>query len=136
MSSPVTDEVNDLIHWDDLVDPDDFNAAETYLSVLLGVARAVKTRAALEASYRAHGVRKMRANDVLRACGRSPLPDSDPGVFHARVDILKGKKLSPVLVVTFGQGGDIADGYHRISAAYNLDPFADVFGVLAEVPRK
>jgi hypothetical protein len=36
--------------------------------------------------------------------------------------VLAGQKLSPVLVAE----GDIADGYHRVSLAYCLDPYADV----------
>ena len=36
--------------------------------------------------------------------------------------VLAGQKLSPVLVAE----GDIADGYHRVSLAYALDPYADV----------
>jgi hypothetical protein len=36
--------------------------------------------------------------------------------------VLAGEKLSPVLVAD----GDIADGYHRVSLAYALDPYMDV----------
>ena len=36
--------------------------------------------------------------------------------------VLAGKKLSPILVAE----ADIADGYHRLSLAYNLDPYGDV----------
>ena len=36
--------------------------------------------------------------------------------------VLAGEKLSPVLLVE----GEIADGYHRVSLAYALDPYADV----------
>ena len=36
--------------------------------------------------------------------------------------MLSGQKLSPILVAE----GDIADGYHRLSLAYALDPYADV----------
>ena len=36
--------------------------------------------------------------------------------------VLAGEKLSPVLLAE----GDIADGYHRVSLAYALDPYADV----------
>ena len=36
--------------------------------------------------------------------------------------VLAGEKLSPVLIAE----GDIADGYHRVSLAYALDPYADV----------
>ena len=40
-----------------------------------------------------------------------------PGTAHARAE-----KLSPILVAE----GDIADGYHRVSLAYALDPYADL----------
>jgi hypothetical protein len=36
--------------------------------------------------------------------------------------VLGGEKLSPVLVAE----GDIADGYHRVSLAYALDPYAAI----------
>jgi hypothetical protein len=36
--------------------------------------------------------------------------------------VLAGEELSPVLVAE----GDIADGYHRVSLAYALDPYAVV----------
>jgi hypothetical protein len=36
--------------------------------------------------------------------------------------VLGGERLSPVLVAE----GDIADGYHRVSLAYALDPYATV----------
>ena len=59
------------------------------------------------------------------SCGppsASPLPLSDPGVLNDLKKVLAGKKLSPVLVAE----GDIADGYHRVSLAYALDPYMDV----------
>ena len=63
-----------------------------------------------------------RANDILRAVRRDALPLSDPGVLKDLKKVLAGEKLSPVLVAE----GDIADGYHRVSLAYALDPYADV----------
>jgi hypothetical protein len=36
--------------------------------------------------------------------------------------VLGGQKLSPILVAE----ADIADGYHRLSLAYALDPYATV----------
>jgi len=64
-----------------------------------------------------------RANDILRATGLSPLELTDPGVRRDIVKLLSGEKLSPVLVVAQKAGTDIADGYHRVSLAYNIDPF-------------
>jgi hypothetical protein len=49
-----------------------------------------------------------------------------PGVRRDLLNAVSGKRLSPVLVVSTGDGGDIADGYHRVSLAYHLDPFGDV----------
>ena len=71
-------------------------------------------------------VTERRANDILRACGLEPLPLNDPGVLRDLVTLASGEKLSPVLVVSFDEVADIADGYHRVSLAYALDPFAAV----------
>jgi hypothetical protein len=71
-----------------------------------------------------------RANDILRATGRVPLPLSDPGVLKDLKKVLSGAKLSPILVAD----RDIADGYHRLSLAYALDPYADIPLKLAGVP--
>jgi len=65
-------------------------------------------------------------NDILRACRREPLPLNDPGVLRDLVKLASGEKLSPVLVMSFDEGADIADGYHRVSLAYALDPFAAI----------
>lgn len=51
-----------------------------------------------------------------------PLPLSDPGVLNDLKKVLGGENLSPILVAE----ADIADGYHRVSLVYALDPFADV----------
>ena len=45
-----------------------------------------------------------------------------PGVLRDLKKVLAGEKLSPVLVAE----ADIADGYHRVSLAYALYPYADV----------
>ena len=63
-----------------------------------------------------------RANDILRATQRVPLPLSDPGVLRDLKKVLAGEKLSPVLIAE----GDIADGYHRVSLADALHPYAAV----------
>ena len=63
---------------------------------------------------------------ALRACNLVALPLDDAGVRRDLLNAVSGKRLSPVLVVSTGDGGDIADGYHRVSLAYHLDPFGDV----------
>jgi hypothetical protein len=119
-----------MIEWlKDVVDHD-FEAAYNYLSLRLDADRAKVAVKALKKTE----VTTRRANDILRACGYTALPLTDPGVHK---DLLKSghTKLSPILVVSFAHGGEIADGYHRVSLAYNIDPFADVPLRIAHVPE-
>lgn len=110
------------LRWLDDVADHDFDAALAYLSLKLDEKQA----AAAVGRLRKAEVTHRRANDILRACGLSPLPLDDPGVRRDLLNAVSGKRLSPVLVVSSGLGGEIADGYHRVSLAYHLDPFGDV----------
>ena len=38
----------------------------------------------------------------------------------------RGLRLSPVLVLSGKKGADIADGFHRVSLVYRLDPYSEV----------
>ena len=119
-----------MIEWLADVADHDYDSAYNYLSLRLDPDRAKLAVKALKKVK----ITNRRANDILRACGYPPLPLSDPGVHK---DLLKSgtAKLSPILVVSFESGGDIADGYHRVSLAYNIDPFSDVPLRLAQVPE-
>ena len=110
------------LRWLDDVAGHDFDAALAYLSLKLDEKQA----AAAVGSLRKAEVTRRRANDILRACSLVALPLDDPGVRRDLLNAVSGKRLSPVLVVSSGDGGDIADGYHRVSLAYHLDPFGDV----------
>ncbi len=110
------------LQWRDDVAAHDFDAAQAYLSLKLD-----EKQAALAVGHlRKAEVTRRRANDILRACNLVALPLDDPGVRRDLLNAVSGKRLSPVLVVSTGRGGDIADGYHRVSLAYHLDPFGDV----------
>ena len=100
------------------MDEHDYAAASAYLSIRFGEHQAEKVAAEL----RKLPVISRLANDILRATRRVPLELSDPGVLKDLKKVLGGRKLSPILVAE----GDIADGYHRISLAYALDPYAVV----------
>jgi len=113
-----TEEAVSYLRWRKDVAEHDYAAASSYLSIRFGEVRAETVAAEL----RKLPVISRRANDILRATGRVPLPLSDPGVLKDLQKVLSGEKLSPVLVAN----GDIADGYHRISLAYALDPYAVV----------
>lgn len=103
--------------WLDDVDPKDYDAAYNYLSLKFST-HLTHAKNAVEA-LKEMPVVKRRANDILRATHLTPLPLTDPGVVHSLRKVLAGEKLSPVLV----SGDDIADGYHRVSLAYQIDPF-------------
>lgn len=110
------------LRWLDDVVAHDFDAALAYLSLKLDEKQA----AAAVGRLRKAKVTRRRANDILRACHLAALPLDDPGVRRDLLNAVSGKRLSPVLVVSTSNGGDIADGYHRVSLAYHLDPFGDV----------
>jgi hypothetical protein len=113
-----TAEAASYLRWKKDVDEHDYAAASSYLSIRFGEHRAEK----MAAELRKLPVIARRANDILRAAGRVPLELSDPGVLKDLKKVLGGQRLSPILVAE----GDIADGYHRLSLAYALDPYAVV----------
>ena len=113
-----TAEAASYLQWKKDVDQHDYAAATSYLSIRFGESKAEKVAAEL----RKLPVITRRANDILRATGRVPLPLSDPGVLKDLKKVLSGEKLSPILVAE----ADVADGYHRLSLAYALDPYAEV----------
>ncbi|MFZ0664595.1 MAG: hypothetical protein WAM97_02500 [Acidimicrobiales bacterium] len=110
------------LRWLDDVAEHDFDAALAYLSLKFDEKRA----AASVGSLRKAKITSRRANDILRACNLTALSLDDPGVRRDLLNAASGNRLSPVLVVSSGEGGDIADGYHRVSLAYHLNPFGDV----------
>jgi hypothetical protein len=110
------------IAWLDDVAKHDYESAQAYLSLKFDEKRAseiVERMKKAKLTWR-------RANDILRATGLPALPLTDPGVQRDLLKLLSGEKLSPVLVCDQKAGADIADGYHRVSLAYNVDPFISV----------
>lgn len=110
------------IKWLDDVAGHDYDAAEAYLSLKLDVESARKVVKHL----RKAPLTRRRANDILRAAGLAAAPLDDPGVMQDLAKVIGGKELSPVLVVSGKTGADIADGYHRVSLIYHLDPYGEI----------
>lgn len=110
------------IKWLGDVAAHDYDAAEAYLSLKLDVESAGKVVKRL----RKASITRRRANDILRAAGLTPAPLDDPGVMKDLVKVIEGEELSPVLVVSGETGADIADGYHRVSLVYRLDPYGEI----------
>jgi hypothetical protein len=110
------------IRWAAEVADHDYAAAEAYLSLKLGeeaVAKAVQR-------LRKAPLATRRANDILRAAGLVAAPLDDPGVMKDLIKTIQGDELSPVLMLSGKKGSDIADGFHRVSLVYRLDPFAEI----------
>jgi hypothetical protein len=125
MTNPTADPASTpgvQINWADKVANHDYAAAEAYLSLKLAESKVAK----IVDRLRAAPLTTRRANDILRAAGLSPAPFDDPGVIKDMIKVVEGKPLSPVLVVSGKKQADIADGYHRISLVYRIDPYADV----------
>jgi hypothetical protein len=110
------------IAWLKDVADHDYEAAHNYLSLKFDDKRASEMVDRLKKGT----LTARRANDILRATGLPALPLTDPGVQRDLLKLLNGEKLSPVLVCDQKPGADIADGYHRVSLAYNIDPFMSV----------
>jgi hypothetical protein len=110
------------IKWLDDVADHDYDAAEAYLSLKFDSEAARKTVKRL----RNASLTTRRANDVLRAAGLTAAPLDDPGVLKDLIKVIEGRPLSPVLVVSAEMRADIADGYHRVSLVYRIDPYGEI----------
>ena len=110
------------IKWRDEVADHDYESAEAYLSIKSGKADVAK----LVERLRKAPLATRRANDILRAAGLGAAPLDDPGVMKDLIKVIEGTPLSPVLVIRHDARADIADGYHRVSLVYRIDPYGNV----------
>jgi hypothetical protein len=110
------------IKWRPKVAEHDYDAAEAYLSLKLDKEAVRETIKRL----RKASITKRRANDILRAAGLEAATLDDPGVMKELVKVIERKSLSPLLVVSAETGADIADGYHRASFVYRIDPYGEI----------
>jgi hypothetical protein len=104
-------------HWKDDPEAEDFPAAESYLSLLVGAEAAARLAKALR---KERALKHYAANDILRAANLPLLASNDSEVVADFKKVKQGDKLSPVLLVQ-GVPLWVADGYHRICASYHLD---------------
>ena len=107
------------IKWLDKPEEHDYPAAASYLSLIYDG----RTAARLVQQLRRAPVTEFKAKDIFRA---SSLPLLGVSNFHVEKDrkkILKGQKLSPLLLVRDRRNGKpiIADGFHRLCAIYSFD---------------
>jgi hypothetical protein len=119
------------LRWSKQPVTEDYRAALDYLCLIVAAPRAKRLVS------RMRNARPLRraAKDLLRASKLPVLPPEDAAVASDMKKIQKGKALSPVLLVRGDAYEDaaliVADGYHRICAAYHEDESAEVACVMA-----
>ena len=113
----------------------DFAAAESYLTL---VGTSAQAKVAVQRLRRSRTV-KHEAKDLLRASGLPLLSRDESQVEQDLKHMQKGKSLSPVLLAqgrsAFGHPLVIADGYHRVCAAYYHDEDEPIACRIARVSR-
>lgn len=107
------------IQWLAAPEPHDYPAALSYLSLIYQDTQARRFVTALKRAP----ITQFKAKDIFRASQLSLLGMSNSHVDKNRQKIRTGQKLSPVLLVRDTANGRvvIADGYHRVCAAYGYD---------------
>jgi|ERR1035437_9361641 predicted nucleic acid-binding protein len=107
------------IRWLEEPESHNYPAALSYLSLIYRTkeAKAVVKRLGVA------GVVNYKAKDIFRASRLSLLGVSNSHVERDRMKIMKGERLSPILLVRDAVHGRvvIADGYHRLCAIYSFD---------------
>lgn len=109
-------------HWKEEPEEEDYPAAVSYLTLLVGRDTA---KALVKSLRKSDDLSYFAAKDILRAAGLPLLATDDPEVAKDLEKVKFGAKLSPVLLIQ-GSPPWIADGYHRVCASYHLDEKARV----------
>ena len=108
------------ITWQDDANPDDYEAAGHYLALVDTQKNIDKTLADLKAGT----IVEYKATDLLRAA-QLIVPKADDRPTREQIKKIKhGEPVSPVLLVRVPalKKVIVADGFHRICAAYRIDP--------------
>ena len=127
----MTKPVRWLAHQQD----EDCTNARNYLGLVF--ASAVAKR--LSAAFAKAKVETHLAKDILRAARLIPLPATGAKVAADLKKIAKGKPLPPILLVRGNAAADlpliVADGMHRLSAAWHTDESAVVACCIVARPK-
>ena len=103
-------------YWMKNPEPHDFPAAADYLELIFSEEVANNIVRDLQKAT----PRIKKAKDILRASQLSMLPDTNIHVKENLKKVKRGNKLSPILLVRHNYKLIIADGYHRMCAAFYL----------------
>ncbi len=107
------------IKWFDVPQKHDYLAAATYLRLTMSQDEAETAARELKKA----DMDEFAAKDIFRASGLSLLGVSNSHVGQDTEQIIRGEKLSPLLLYKNKINGKliIADGYHRLCAVYKFD---------------
>jgi ribosomal protein L32 len=110
--------------WVDEPNEDDYVAAESFLTLI----HDEQSSASFVKKLKKAEVLEFKAKDIFRASGLPLLGINNSHVKADQKRLVAGKKLSPLLLVRQTSCGKviIADGYHRLCAAYSLDEDASI----------
>jgi len=122
--------IREHTHWKHEIEEHDFPAAEEYLTLVMPDPDAKAYRKKFQELR--HQIVHRKAKDLLRASRLDVLPETNAHVARDIEKVHAGDKLSPILIVrgNYQKPAIIADGYHRLCAAYHLDENTDVPCVL------
>ena len=115
-----------LVLWDASADKDNARDASEYL----GMFKTKKNADRIIDDLKNGKTTTFKAKDILRAAQLPPVPIDNEHVKQALALIAAGTPLTPVYLLRgklkSGVPVTIADGYHRVSAAYWTSPSTDV----------
>jgi hypothetical protein len=110
--------------WLDEPTKDDYAAAKSFLTLIYDE----KSTASFVKNLKKAELLQFEAKDIFRASGLPLLGINNSHVKADQKRLVAKKKLSPLLLVRQASSGKviIADGYHRLCAAYSLDEDASI----------
>lgn len=119
--------------WHQEASEKDIEAAQEYLTLKLARHQVED----VVQKFRKHKdrIELFKAKDLLRSSGLPLVPVTDEEVAAKLAKIVQGKKLNPVLLVRNGETLHVADGYHRICAAYHAGDDTEVATVLVHTDK-
>jgi len=105
------------ITWKDEPADENYRSAANFLGLVLPAGLVTRSVQAL----RTVGTRKYNPHDLLRAARLKPAKASDLVYQNEIGKVEAGEPWSPVLLVAMYPSLIIADGYHRVSVAFDLE---------------
>lgn len=118
------------IKWHTHVKDSNYDAAKSYLTLTYSHHEADRLFEKLKEAK----IENFAAKDILRAAHMQALPADTEHVVVNLKKIKDGEELSPVLLCrTKEHDLVIADGMHRVSAAWHLDEDTIVHAVVAQI---